>query len=206
MGLVLSDPLLPHITDCGIPGIRSIPYGVHLCHFYPTRQDLIDGLVPFFVSGLQNNERCVWVTADPLPAHDAKAELAKVMPDVDAALRDGRLRILAADEWYGIALKMSGDDMIELWLRQEEKALGRGFRGLRVTGNTSFLTPDTWDSFMEYESAISRALEGRRIVALCSYDQHQCRATEMRDVMRHHHYALDRADPTWQVSEAPFPL
>lgn len=202
---MVSDPHLPHLTDCGIPGIRRIPYGLHLCHFYAGRQELIDALVPFFVAGLENNERCVWVTADPLPADQARAELEKATPEVDAALRDGRLRILRADEWYGMALGMSGEQMIELWLQQEKKALSRGFQGLRVTGNTSFVTPETWDPFMEYEHACDRAFEGRRIVALCSYRGHHCGAAKVREVMRHHHYAIDRADPAWQVSAAPFP-
>ena len=25
---------LAHTTECGLPGVTTIPYGVHLCHFY----------------------------------------------------------------------------------------------------------------------------------------------------------------------------
>jgi hypothetical protein len=39
------------------------------------REDLAAALVPYFVAGLHNHERCVWVTAEPLCAEAAAAEL-----------------------------------------------------------------------------------------------------------------------------------
>jgi hypothetical protein len=199
--------VLPHLTQCGIRGIDAIPYGVHLCHFYWTRRQLADTVVPFLASGLRNNERCVWLTSDPLPT--AKAELAKAVPDTDAALRDGRLTIVPAASWYGKALDMSAEEMAGMWLQEEKKALARGFQGLRATGNvtgdTGSLTPEAWKRLMQYESALVQAFADRRIVALCSYGREACRPADIRDVMRHHHYALERCDAAWQVSQAPFP-
>lgn len=199
----------PYLTQCGIRGIDAIPYGAHLCHFYWTRRQLVDTVVPFLACGLRNNERCVWLACDPLPAAQAKAALAKLVPDTDAALRDGRLTIVPAPSWYGKALDMSAEAMTDLWLREEEKALARGFQGLRATGNVTgdigSLTPETWERLMHYESALVQAFADRRIVALCSYGREACRPADMQDVMRHHHFALERCDAAWQVSEAPFP-
>ena len=199
--------VLPYFTQCGIRGIDAVPYGAHLCHFYWTRRQLADTVVPFLASGLRNNERCVWLASDPLPA--AQAELAKVVPDTEAALRDGRLTIVPAASWYGKALDMSPEEMAGMWLHEEKKALARGFQGLRATGNvtgdTGPLTPEAWKRLIHYESALVQAFEDRRIVALCSYSREACRPADMRHVMRHHHYALERCDAAWQVSEAPFP-
>ena len=63
------------LTDCGLPGVKEIPYGVHMCHFYRGREDLVEALVPYFVAGLRNGERCIWITAAPLSAAEAKLEL-----------------------------------------------------------------------------------------------------------------------------------
>ena len=49
--------LSSHLTECGLPGITRIPYGVHMCNFYNTRDELITALVPFFAAGLRRNER-----------------------------------------------------------------------------------------------------------------------------------------------------
>ena len=58
-----------HMTSCGLPGINSIPYGTHMCHFYEDAENLAGALVPYFAAGLRNNERCIWIAAEfPKPA------------------------------------------------------------------------------------------------------------------------------------------
>src|SRR5262245_23231856 len=39
--------------------------GEHACHFYHSADDLGEVLVPYFKAGLERNERCLWVTANP---------------------------------------------------------------------------------------------------------------------------------------------
>lgn len=196
---------LTYVTECGIPGIGEIPFGIHMCHFYPQRQHLIDGLVPYFKAGLSNNERCLWITAPPLPADEAKAELQKAVPGLQALLENGQMRIIDAEDWYESAEDMDANDMIDYWLREEEQALEDGCEGLRIAGNAGFVTPEHWDKFMEYESNAGRAFQGRRIVALCSYNSHHCQPTGVLEVIRTHDHTLDRQDMAWEVLRGPRP-
>ena len=175
------------------------PVRYPLCQFCPKRQDLVDSLVPYFKAGLNNNERCLWITAPPFPANEAEAELGKVVPDLEVMIKEGRIRIFEAKEWFASTGGMGGNDLIAFWLDEEEKALAGGYRGLRIAGNTSFVTPEHWDTFMDYESAVNAAFQGRRIVSLCSYNLHQCRATGILEVVRNHEYTLDRRDLNWDV-------
>ena len=188
-----------HLTDCGLPGITQIPYGVHMCNFYRTREELIAALVPFFVAGLRNNERCIWITARPLHAVDAIAELEKAGPDVQAAIRNGSLVVRDYEEWYAQAGALRGNQVVDLWLAEEQRALAGGYRGLRITGNVTFLRSEDWALFMEYEELVNRAFQGRRIVTLCTYHLDSCGAAEVLDVMRRHTGALDRPDEGWQI-------
>src|SRR5881392_3262087 len=126
---------VPGITDCGVPGIKPIVHGSHLCHFYPSRQELIESLVPFFQAGLRNNERCLWVTADPLPAAEAKMELARVVPDMQE-------RIATGPEWYQPSGDITAEALVGRWLDEEAAALHAGYCGLRITDNASFLTTE----------------------------------------------------------------
>src|SRR5260221_121973 len=135
---------VPGITDCGLPGINPIVHGSHLCHFYPSRQELIESLVPFFQAGLRNNERCLWVTADPLPAAEAKMELARVVPDMQERIAAGELRIADGPEWYQPSGDITAEALVGRWLDEEAAALRAGYSGLRITGNASFLTTETW--------------------------------------------------------------
>src|SRR5437879_8264749 len=54
------------VTPTGIPGIGALSWGTHVCQFYDGREDLADYLVPYFKTGLEHEEYCLWVTADPL--------------------------------------------------------------------------------------------------------------------------------------------
>lgn len=190
------------LTDCGLPGIREIPYGVHMCHFYRGREDLAAALVPFFAAGLRNNERCIWITADPLDAATARLELGKTEVDVDDAVREGALVVRDFSEWYAEAGRLKGTDVARLWLAEERRALAQGYDGLRITGNVTFLTPDTWPLFMEYEAHVNTAFQGRRIVTLCTYPMHACGPSEMLEVVHRHTCTLDRPDEGWQILTA----
>ena len=57
----------------------------HFCHFYETKQDLLDTLVPYFKAGLETNEFCLWVVSDTdlITVAEAKAALAQAVPDLD---------------------------------------------------------------------------------------------------------------------------
>lgn len=187
------------LTDCGLPGIRDIPYGVHMCHFYENREDLAAALVPYFSAGLRNNERCIWITAEPLRAEAAKHELRKAGFDLDAAVKAGRLTVRDFSDWYAEAGRLKGTEVVELWLAEEQRALAQGYNGLRITGNVTFLTSNTWPAFMEYEEIVDKAFHARRIVTLCSYRLGECGASEVLDVVHRHRCTLERPDEGWQV-------
>jgi hypothetical protein len=189
---------LAHCTDCGLPGIREIPYGIHMCHFYASREELAGALVPYFAAGLRNNERCIWITADPLDEADARDELEKAGVDWQAAQRNGSLTIRSHAQWYAGGEGLKADEIVERWFAEERRALEQGFSALRVTGNVSFATPQAWAAFMEYEKTLDTALEGHRIVALCSYPAAHG-AAEILDVAHSHQCTLDHPDRGWQV-------
>ena len=88
------------LRNLGIDIISKVPWGTHLCQFYKTKEDLVDILVPYFKTGLKNNEFCMWVTAEPLEAGDAKKALNKVVKDLDSYIKKGQLEILDASQWY----------------------------------------------------------------------------------------------------------
>ena len=71
-------------------------------------------------------------------------------------------------------------------LAEETRALEQGYSGIRITGNASFVTPETWPDFMDYEAVVHQAFRGRRIVSLCSYDARRVAPAEVTDVVFRH--------------------
>jgi hypothetical protein len=185
---------LPHITRLGLPGIDRVPFGFHACHFYSERDQLVSALVPYFVAGLRGKERCLWVTAEPLPAREAIEALRGAWDEVDGAIEAGALSVLDFEQWYTSLHGLKGRSVLELWIEEEERALADGYIGLRITGNASFLQPNDWLTFMEYEQAVTTRFNGRRIIALCSYSMGQCNDQQKNEVMRVHRCALHGPD------------
>src|SRR3974390_528531 len=87
-------PLVPNgLRPTRISSVGDVPWGTHFCQFYDDKQDLIDILVPYFKTGLENNEMCVWVTSEPLRAEEAKAALASEVEGLEQHIRNGQLEI-----------------------------------------------------------------------------------------------------------------
>ena len=70
------------LRPSGLSAVGSLPWGAHFCQFYGDQADLVDSLVPFFKAGLDSNEKCLWVTSEPLPARDARTALRNAVPDL----------------------------------------------------------------------------------------------------------------------------
>jgi hypothetical protein len=187
-----------HLTNFGIPGVGVVPYGVHLCHFYPKPQDLIDGLIPYFSAGLANNERCICVASSPLPAEEIRKQVANV-PELEKAVATRQLIIADADEWFGAPEALKPDEVVKRWIDEEARALAEGFEGLRLAGDTNFVSRANWGRFMEYEASLNEALKNRRIVVCCCYAREKCRPVDFLEVVHCHHGALDRDDLHWQI-------
>jgi two-component system sensor kinase FixL len=186
------------LTEFGLPGIHLVPYGLHTCFFYDDDEHLEVALAQYFSAGVRNRERCIWITAEPFDTARARAALGAKGLDVRALERSGALMLREHSEWYTRSDPSHGYDAAAFWLKEEERALAGGFNGIRITGDTRFLTRDSWNAFMEYEQAVNEAFVGRRIVAVCPY-QRQIGASGMLDVLRCHECAIERDDEGWQV-------
>lgn len=190
-------------TPSGISCCGDLHWGAHFCHLYETRDDLIDTLVPFFAAGLMNNEQCLWVTSKPLSARDATAALAERVPDLQAYLDRGQIRIVDHDQWYAHGDAMDKDSLLQAWVDAEQQALAKGFKGLRATGNLTFtMSREAWGEFQEYEACVTETFAGRRILGLCSYQLDTANGSEILDAVRNHQFAVARRGGEWEMVES----
>ena len=82
------------LRQSGIEGLGEIEWGSHFCQFYETKEDLLELLVPYFKAGLENNEYCLWIIADPMTIDDALRGLQKTVPDFQKYLQKKSIEIL----------------------------------------------------------------------------------------------------------------
>jgi PAS domain S-box-containing protein len=93
------------LRSTGIKAAGRVPWGAHMCLFYQTRQELLSALVDYFIAGLENNELCVWITADPLIKSEARLALKRALPEPQTGQLSrysnrGQLEIYDYKEWF----------------------------------------------------------------------------------------------------------
>mgnify|MGYP000894017674 FL=1 len=189
------------VRNSGIDIIGKIPWGTHFCQFYKTKEDLIDVLVPYFKSGLKNNEFCMWVTSEPLSAEEAKRSLGREIPNLDDYLEKGQIEIISYTEWYVIEGDFDSDRVLNGWVSKLNQALKDGYEGLRLTGNTFWLEKEGWNDFVEYEEAVDNVIGKYQMIALCTYSLDRCTAAEIIDVINNHEFALIKREGKWDIIE-----
>src|SRR5690349_25152307 len=111
-------------------GLQSVPHlraGSHLAHFFASGDELRDVMVPYFKAGLENNERCLWVTGQAFSAEQARSALRTAVSDFDRRERDKQIEIANGDEWYTAGEKLRPHDLVSGLLQSEQDALGLGY-------------------------------------------------------------------------------
>jgi C4-dicarboxylate-specific signal transduction histidine kinase len=185
----------------GIEGVGDMSWGTHVCLFYETKEDLLDALVPYCKTGLDSQEFCLWVVAEPLTIEEATDALKAAVPDLDRYLADLSIEILSASDWYLQGGTFDLKRVTDGWHEKLARASARGYAGVRVTGDTAWLAKKDWTDFCEYEEGLNEAVANQRMAVLCTYPLAACGALEILDVVRTHQFALVRRHRSWDVIE-----
>ncbi len=193
--------MVPEMRKTGIDVVGDMPWGTHFCLFYETKRDLLDTMISYCKTGLESEEFCLWVVAEPLTVEEAMDALKDAVPDLDRYLVDPSIEIVSARDWY---LQDGTFDLKRVTDRWHEKlayASARGYAGVRVTGDTAWLEKKDWKDFCEYEEGLNEAIANRHLAVLCTYPIATCGAVEVLDVTRTHQFALARRHGSWDVIE-----
>jgi DNA-binding CsgD family transcriptional regulator len=188
------------LRNTGLEVLGYMPWGTHCCHFFQTQNDLLETLIPFFQSGLEANESCLWVVDEPLTVRTARRVLKQGILDFDRYLRDGSMEIVSARRWYLKGGKFSMTRVLRAWDKKLAQALARGYAGMRVNGIIALQKHD-WKGFDEYERALNESLRQKPLIVLCSFALDESGALEVLDVARTHQCVLAKRLGKWEVVE-----
>lgn len=191
------------LRQSGLEVLGDMSWGTHLCHFYETKSDLFDTLIPYFTAGLDDDEYCVWVASDPLTVDDAWAALRAGVPDLDRHIARQSIAIVAPDALYFEGGRFDMQRVAAYWTERLTQALALGYAGLRVAGNTGWLQPRDWKVFCQYEHELNASIVGQRMIVMCGYSLDRAGPAELVDVVHRHQRALLRRNGAWEVVERP---
>ncbi len=188
----------------GIDSVGNISWGTHLCQFYKTKKDLTDILVPYFAEGLRNNEFCIWITAPPVEAEEAKQTLSKAVPNLEEYLHKEQIEIITYNDWDRKNGKFDINQVLQRLIEKEQQAQKHGFAGLRLSRNTFWVKQDLWKQFVDYEEALNEVVRSHKMIALCTYCIDKCTGSEVLDVIRNHKGTMLKLGEKWTVIEDVF--
>lgn len=187
----------------GISVVGNIPWGTHFCHFYETEEDLLDILIPYISTGLESNEFCMWLVSAPGNVEGARNVLRRAVPEADQHLAARDIEIVPCSQWFGadgtFDLQLVSND----WQENLAQALARGYAGMRVMGNSTWLTEDDWKDFLRFEKELDKLIAGQRITLSCTYPLATSRANQVFDVARTHRFAIAKRNGAWVMVETP---
>src|SRR5258708_4202211 len=89
--------------DTGISVLGGMPWSAHFSLFYETTADLLDTVVPYFKTGLEAGELCVWLPSKPSMERAAEAALRSLVPDFDQHLAHRNVEFSGDMSWLGRA-------------------------------------------------------------------------------------------------------
>lgn len=185
----------------GIAALGKVPWGTHVCLFYQSKMDLLNVLPPYFKAGLESGELCIWVTSDLLPAGEAENTMRKTMPDSGEYLERGQIEILPHSHWYLRGGSFDMQRVLRGWIGKLNEALTKGYAGIRVSGDTTWLQKRTWKNFVHYEHKVNEVIRQYRMIAICSYCLDKCGAKDIIDVINNHQVGLIKEDGKWALTK-----
>jgi signal transduction histidine kinase len=194
------------LRKAGIGAVGDVPRGMHFCHFYETKADLLDTLVPYFKAGLESNEFCLWLISEPLTPGGARRALQQAVPELDRYVADRSIEMFLGQEWY---LQGGSFDVKRILAVLNEKlaqALARGYAGMRVSGNTTWLQTKDWQGFCEFEEEVNGPFAAQPMTKLCTYSLAANGVAELLDAARTHQFAIAKRKGHWDVVETTFHL
>jgi signal transduction histidine kinase len=189
------------LRSTGLDVLGDRPWGSHFCLFFDTKSDLLEILVPYFKTGLAQNEYCFWVLADPLSENDARHALNQAIPASNRHLIDRHMEFIPYEECYLSGGVFDMERVTREWGARLNGALSAGYEGIRVTGSTGWLHTREWSDFWRYEATLNDSITDQRMTVLCTYPLVGSGGCDILDVTHTHQSAITKRGGSWEVIE-----
>jgi len=181
--------------------INSIPPDKHTCLFYNSKDELVEFLAPYFKTGLENNEFCVWVVPEAFEAGDAKIALGKVVKNLDYYIEKSKMKIGTCREYYLASGVFTAFKMLEYWAKMEKEALEHGFYGMRVAGDGGWGLNEQWINLSYYEEEIFNSINKLRMTAVCTYPVNNLNLKQLFHIGKTHQSSFAKQMGEWAKIE-----
>ena len=168
-------------------GGRNVGRSRHIGVFLRSGSEFDEVLGPFIAEGLGQGEKSLYVVPPPArEVHERRLREAGI--DVDEAISNGQLEVLAWNVMYLANGRFDKDAMLERLGRALRNRVGQRFSMGRLVAHMEWAREEQagMNDLAEFEAAADRLLSKFDDVAVCVYDLTKFSANTIVDVMRSH--------------------
>ncbi len=186
-----------NLVRTGIDIIGDVPWGTHIGQFFRSREDLFDVLIPFFKTGLESGELCLWLAAAPLDKNDAIETMRREVPDFDSFLSRGQIVIADSSEWNP-GENGTVADAVGYFINRI-RPLKDGFFGIKLAFINPAPADGKWTDFSRHHIEIEQIANKMPMIILCGYPLEAFKPETLVGALSSHQYSLMRYKDAWSV-------
>ncbi|MFH2019918.1 MAG: MEDS domain-containing protein [archaeon] len=167
--------------------ISLAKFGNHFSFIYKNEEQLFLVLIPFFIEGLMNNQKCVWIT-DIISKKNIVAEFSQRNVDMMKFIKSGQLLIAASEDIYLSNGYFDPESTISSLKQSEQQTLSEGYTGLRIVGEATGILKgkNGRKKLMEYEISLGNFFPGSKVIAICLYNEENIEPNLLAESMHCH--------------------
>lgn len=183
----------------GINNIGKINWGTHIGQIYESVADFFNIAAPYMISGLKNNELCLWIYSQNTSIEEIINVLGNHIDNVNCYIKNGQLILIPYTEIY-----IEDDTFNEVranskWKYYVEKAMKEGYEGLRSVADTYWLERSYYRTFEIYEKNIQKTIPEMNFIVLCLYDLSRTDTLQIAEIIKNHSYVIIKSDNKYEI-------
>ncbi|MCB0167599.1 MAG: MEDS domain-containing protein [Anaerolineae bacterium] len=166
---------------------ENVPLGAHICQIYSEKNECIDSLLKFLLSGLQQGERTACFS-DKVDGSYLSEFLANYNIAYDECQHNQAVTLAGTSSVYFQNNLFDPDWMLSTLTNYYQESLNLGFPIARLIGE---MPPEIQNisggnRLLEYESRVSLLLEDHPVTTVCQYDANLFDGAVIMDILKVH--------------------
>ena len=166
---------------------EEVPMGAHICQIYSDRDECIDSLLKFLVSGIKSGERTACFS-EKFSENSLRKHFSQYDLDYDTLMESGAISLSGTSETYISDNKFDPDRMVNTLTQFHDESQEMGYPAARVIGEMipKVLGVEGGDRLLEYESKVSLLLRTHPVTSVCQYDAADFDGATIMDILKVH--------------------
>ncbi len=171
----------------GVSLIGDVPWGTSFCQFYQADTELLEIVVPYLKTGLENNELCVYVATGQGDPEKANGVFEKAIPGYGNFLANRQIDFISPG-------RLTGPDNFEKIIRSfADRAILSGLDGVRLVCDGA---ADDSNIVPGFETGIIGRFNA---VALFAFKRSNFDTVRLMETVKMYQFALVRNAGKWEV-------